>query len=441
MIAHPTITPASALPPAPPALDLSKHPCFNAKSKGKCARIHLPVAPKCNVQCNFCDRKYDCCNESRPGVTSSILSPGQALEYTRQVMARETRISVAGIAGPGDPFANAPETLETLRLLRESFPAILLCVATNGLELLEHVEELARLQVSHVTVTVNGVDPEIAGRSYAWVRYKRAIYRGRDAGRFIWERQAAAIRALKKHGLAVKINTIVVPGINDHHVPEIARTVKALGVDVLNCIPLCPVPTTPFGTIPEPTPAEIKEIRAQAAVHIPQMYHCTRCRADAVGLLGQDQSGEMASCLHACATGPTHPAQRRPYVAVASWEGVLVNQHLGEATHLWIFKQTPRGTELVESRVAPAPGGGPKRWEDLAETLKDCRLLLTSGIGGSPREILSKSGIVILELEGLIEEALTKIWKGDTVLAAMRRREPTGCGTAAGCAGPGTGCG
>lgn len=422
-------------------LDLSKHPCFNAKEKGKCARIHLPVAPKCNVQCNFCDRKYDCCNESRPGVTSGVLTPGQALEYTKQVLARESRISVAGIAGPGDPFANASETMETLRLLREQFPAILLCIATNGLELLEHVDELVKLQVSHVTVTVNGVDPEIAGRSYAWVRHNRAIYRGRAAGEYLWGRQKAAIELLKKRGMAVKINTIVTPGINDKHVPEIAATMRKLGVDVLNCIPLCPVESTPFGTIPEPTAAEMKMIRASAAAFIPQMYHCTRCRADAVGLLGQDQSAEFASCLHQCSTGPKHPSQRRPYVAVASWEGVLVNQHLGEATHLWIFKHTDKGTELVESRATPAPGGGTGRWEQLAETLKDCRLLLTSGIGGSPKEILSKAGINILEVEGLIDEALVKIWKGDDSLAVMKRRQPTGCGTGGDCSGPGTGCG
>jgi nitrogen fixation protein NifB len=428
-------------------LDLTKHPCFNAKSKGKCARIHLPVAPKCNVQCNFCDRKYDCCNESRPGVTSGLLSPQQAIEYTRQVLARESRISVAGIAGPGDPFANAEETLETLRLLRYEFPAILLCVATNGLALLEHVETLARLQVSHVTVTVNGVDPEIAGRAYAWVRYKRAIYRGRAAGAFLWDRQRAAIEALKRHGMAVKINTIVVPGVNDQHVAEIAATVKKLGADVLNCIPLCPVADTPFGAIPEPTAAEIKLIRAEAGTFLPQMYHCTRCRADAVGLLGQDRSAQFASCLHSCATGPTHPSQRRPYVAVASWEGVLINQHLGEATHLWIYKQTDRGAEFVESRAAPAPGTGMKRWEYLAATLGDCRLLLTSGIGGTPREVLSKSGIATLEVEGLIDEALQRVFKGDSALAVMRRRATTGCsasggaGEAGACAGPGTGCG
>src|SRR5512134_2449252 len=108
------------------ALDITKHPCFNEHAKGVCARVHLPVAPKCNIKCNYCDRRYDCVNESRPGVTSAVPSPVQALRYLNQVMAREPRTTVVGIAGPGDPFANADETLETLRLIRERFPEMLL---------------------------------------------------------------------------------------------------------------------------------------------------------------------------------------------------------------------------------------------------------------------------------------------------------------------------
>ena len=61
--------------------DLSKHPCFNRDSAGTCGRVHLPVAPKCNIMCNFCNRKYDCVSESRPGVTSAVLSPEQAVGY------------------------------------------------------------------------------------------------------------------------------------------------------------------------------------------------------------------------------------------------------------------------------------------------------------------------------------------------------------------------
>jgi len=422
-------------------LDTSRHPCFNPHVKGKCARIHLPVAPKCNIQCNFCDRKYDCMNESRPGVTSAILTPEQSIDYTRQVLARESRISVAGIAGPGDPFANPVQTMRTLQLLRQNFPAIILCVATNGLSILPYVDQLAELQVSHLTITINAVDPEIGQNIYSWVRDGTKIYRGADAARVLLDRQLAALAALKaKPNITVKINTIVIPGVNDFHVAAIAQTVKALGADVLNCIPLIPVADTAFEHYPEPTREQITAIRKVAAETIPQMYHCTRCRADAVGLLGQDKYAEFSSCLNACATNaPTHPSQRRQNIAIASWEGVLINQHLGEATHLWIYKPTPAGYEFVESRPAPASGAGGQRWVNLSETLHDCRLILCASCGPSPRTALAATGIQVLELEGLISDATHAIHRGQP-LQSMQRKKPSGCGTEQGCAGPGTGC-
>ncbi len=66
------------------ALDLTQHPCFNSEARHRTARMHLPVAPKCNIQCNYCNRKFDCVNESRPGVTSAVLTPRQAVNYLDQ---------------------------------------------------------------------------------------------------------------------------------------------------------------------------------------------------------------------------------------------------------------------------------------------------------------------------------------------------------------------
>ncbi len=199
-------------------LDITRHPCFNESAKGTCGRVHLPVAPECNIKCNYCNRKYDCVNESRPGVTSSVLTPKQAILYLEQVLERAPYTTVAGIAGPGDAFANPRVTMETLRLIREQFPDLLLCLATNGLNVGPYIEELASLNVSHVTITVNAIDPEIGAKIYSWVRDGKVIYRGIDAARLLLSRQLDAIAALKAAGIVVKVNTIVIQGVNDHHV-------------------------------------------------------------------------------------------------------------------------------------------------------------------------------------------------------------------------------
>jgi nitrogen fixation protein NifB len=274
--------------------DISKHPCFNAEARLRFGRVHLPVAPACNVQCNFCDRKYSCVNESRPGVTASVMTPAEALVYLGNVFSRRGDISVVGIAGPGDPFANAEATLTTLTLVRREYPEMLLCVATNGLGLTEHADALAALEVSHVTVTVNAVEEEIIGKIYAWVKFGGRTLKGGEAASALLRRQETAIRSLAEKGVLVKVNTIIIPGINETHIETVSRTVAEWGAETQNCIPLLPVSGTPFGSLIEPEPPLIHEIRAKARKWIPQMAHCTRCRADACGLLKEGRKDDPA---------------------------------------------------------------------------------------------------------------------------------------------------
>jgi nitrogen fixation protein NifB len=409
-------------------LNTDRHPCFNVAVKGECGRVHLPVAPKCNILCNYCNRKYDCVNESRPGVTSAVLKPKQAIAYLEKVLEAEPRITVAGIAGPGDPFANPKETLETIRLIRRRFPDLLLCLATNGLGLPPHLDELAELNVSHVTLTVNAVDPEIGAKIYSWVRDGKVIYRGLAAAEVLLERQLESIRGLKARGITVKINTIIIPGINDHHVQEVAARMADLGVDILNCMPMYPNADTPFGDVPEPLPEQMTGIRREAETIIPQMHHCTRCRADAVGLLDADRTDEFRGCLSACASSVPAAADR-PYVAVATQEGVLVNLHLGEAASFQIWRPQEGGFQMLEERPAPRPGGGADRWWTMAETMKDCRAVLVSGIGDTPEAVLSEAGVEPVVMNGFIDMALTAIYGGGELSGLKGRRR----GVAGGC--------
>jgi len=418
-------------------LDLSKHPCFNKEVKGQFGRVHLPVAPKCNIKCNYCNRKYDCVNESRPGVTSSVLSPEQSLEYMRKVLEKEPRISVAGIAGPGDPFANAEQTIETMRLLRREFPELILCLASNGMAIGPYVEELAEIGVSHVTVTVNAVDPAIGAKIYGWVRDGKIVYQGRQAAELLLARQLEAVRKLKASNITVKINSIIIPGINDHHIVEVAKKMQELGADLLNCMALFPNVGTPFGNIEQPSKEMVNSIRRTSEKFIPQMRHCTRCRADAVGLLDDDRTEEFRGCLSACAKkAPTPAALERPYVAVASMEGILVNQHLGEAEKFQIWKKYGESFRMVEERPAPETGGGLRRWIRLSKTLGDCQAVLISGIGETPHEILSKSGLKPLTMNGFIEEGLKRVFGGKDLSVLQARKES--CKSCSG--GNGAGC-
>ena len=424
-------------------MDLENHPCFNHKARLKNGRVPLPVAPRCNIQCNFCSRKYDCVNESRPGVTSQILEPGMALSFLRQIMKKREDISVVGIAGPGDPFANPDETIETLTLVRAVYPNILLCVASNGLNILPYISALKKIDLSHVTITVNAVDAKIGSRIYGWVRSDKHVYHGIDGAQILLDHQLHAIEELKNAGLTVKVNTVVIPGINDEHIESIAQTMKELKVDILNCIPFYPVEGSLFARLKEPDPGTITRIRQTAGRYLPQMDYCTRCRADAVGLLGEKDilgPGKLTE-----EENPPMPAtvinlsSSRPYLAVTSREGVLVNQHLGEADRVFIYDLQPDGqASLVAVRPTPVRGGGDQRWMQLSELISDCHTLLVNGIGPNPRRILGENGLRILEVEGLISDIASAIGQGQS-LHHFLKRQPQACGSE--CSGTGGGCG
>ena len=82
--------------------------------------------------------------------------------------------------------------------------------------------------MSHVTVTLNAVDPDVGAKIYSWVRDGKVVYRGREAAELLLSRQLEAIKGLKERDILVKINTIVIPGVNDHHIQAITDVVSAM---------------------------------------------------------------------------------------------------------------------------------------------------------------------------------------------------------------------
>ncbi len=281
------------------------------------------------------------------------------------------------------------------------------------------------------------IDPDVGGQIYKWVRDSdRQVYRGRPAGELLLERQFESIRGLKERGITVKVNTILVPGVTLDGIADVARVAAELGADTMNALPLYPVDGTPFGELDAPTLAEISQARQDAGAHIDQMTHCQRCRADAVGLLGADHDDDAVMRLMAAKQRTTE----RPYIAVCTQEGFLVNQHLGGADFVCIYENkdingriTPM---LVEKRPTPPEGGGAGRWAKLAGVISDCRALICHQLGEAPRLVLQAAGVSVFESDGLIADAVTDVFAGRTPRRALPARD---CETS--CAGPGTGCG
>ncbi len=261
---------------------LQEHPCFSTNGSCGFGRIHLPVAPRCNIQCAFCDRQYDCANESRPGVTSAIISPQEAAARTAEAIRRESRIRVAGIAGPGDSLAN-PETLETLALLRQQLPDLILCLSTNGLLVEQYIDQLAALRLDTITITINAFSEETAARLYTAVRWNDQPLPTSEGLPLLLAQQRKALRLCAQAGIAVKVNTVLVPGINDGEIIHIARQAAQAGAVRMNVMPL--IPCGAMAASKAPTAQQLQDARAAAGQYIRQFTHCRQCRADACGLL------------------------------------------------------------------------------------------------------------------------------------------------------------
>jgi len=285
-------------------------------------------------------------------------------------------------------------------------------------------------------LTINAVDPDVTAKIYKWVRFDKHVYRGEEGAKLLLQRQLACIPLLKAKEITVKINSIIIPGINEDHIEEVARVCAGLGADVINCIPLIPTAETPFAEVEKPDSKLIFRVRTLASEHLKLMSHCARCRADAAGLLGQDLT-EVHALMKEYASRLDLDTTDRPYVAVATNEGLLVNQHLGEARSFYLYRQTPKGFQFLEERTAPKPGSGDQRWVDMARILKDCRALLVSGVGETPKSILKSCGVHVVEMTGLIDEGLEGIYN-NRVIRSMAKPDAFKCGS--GCKGTASGC-
>jgi nitrogen fixation protein NifB len=179
-------------------------------------------------------------------------------------------------------------------------------------------------------------------------------------------------------------------------------------------------------------------LRREAGKRLRQMSHCGRCRADAAGLIGEQNRVDIEELLRESVTAK--PAAERPYIAAASMEGLFVNRHLGEALSFWIFALEKGKMVLKEQRSAPPPGTGDARWEALADTLDDCFAILFADCGENPKRILESRGFALVSGEGLISDIAGYLFRGKKIPKIYHAK--TGrCGAGEGCTGTGGGCG
>lgn len=184
--------------------------------------LRVSVTDRCDFRCVYCMAEAP---EFLP--KAEILT----LEETRRLCAAFVRKGVERlrITG-GEPLVrrNVLGLFEQLGALISTGELKELTLTTNGSQLPKLARGLAAAGVKRINVSLDTLDPEKFRAVTRWGELD-AVLRGVDA----------ALEA----GLAVKINTVALKGVNDHEFPDLVRWAHGRGMD------LTLIETMPMGGI------------------------------------------------------------------------------------------------------------------------------------------------------------------------------------------------
>jgi len=391
-----------------------EHPCYNPGAH-EFARMHIPVAPRCNISCNYCNRKFDCVNESRPGVTSEVLTPEEAFEKFLEVKEKMSNLRVVGIAGPGDALANIDNTRKSIKLIQSVCDKTIICLSTNGLLIPTYFDRIINLNIKHVTITINTIRPEVGAKIYRYVYFEGRRYYGEEGAEILIKNQLQGLKMLADAGILCKVNIVMIKGINDEYIEETVKHVKSLGAAMTNIMPLIPAEGSKFENMPLVSNHELTEMRKKCGIHLKQMYHCQQCRADAIGKLTEDRSIEFRKESTKINEEEIIP-ERKIRLAVSSTSGNIIDQHFGHSKQFYIFEYEQNKIKFLEARKVEKYCNGAEcdtenKIEKIISVLNDCQMVLSMRIGYEPKKKLILNNIIPIETYDLVEKGILEAVK------------------------------
>jgi nitrogen fixation protein NifB len=213
------------------------------------------------------------------------MSPSVAIKRVFEEKMKRPNLQIAAISGPGEPLANR-QTFETFRGIRALDKNIEFCLSTNGVLLEQSANQLKELDVKVITISIHTVNTKTATKIYDWAIYNKKKLYGIEMAKYIINQQIKGIQTATKIGIKVKANSILIPGINDKELENLAMSLVKNGVEIQNIVPL--VPYDKMSNIRAPNPEEIIAAKKRASQYLMQFDHCAQCRSDIVGIPGKD---------------------------------------------------------------------------------------------------------------------------------------------------------
>jgi len=178
-----------------------------------------------------------------------------------------------------------------------------------------------------------------------------------------------------------------------------------------------------------PSAQELKALQDSCEGEMNMMRHCRQCRADAVGLLGEDRSSEfttekimemevnydsdgrkayqqkveeerqakVAAKQDELAALAGEVSDIKLLVAVATKGSGLINEHFGHAKEFQVYELSTAGAKFVGHRRVDLYCQGGYGEEDSLSTIiraiNDCHAVFVAKIGGCPKSDLKEAGI------------------------------------------------
>lgn len=186
--------------------------------------LRVSVTDRCDMRCVYC------MSETMSFLPKADILTFEELDRLCAAFIRNgvTRIRITG----GEPLVRRDIDLFFQALGRwlhgrdDSGHLDELTLTTNGSLLADHADALARAGVRRVNISLDSLDPE---------RFRRITRRG------VLDQTLNGIRAARAAGLAVRINTVAMAGVNDDEFDTLLAWCGEIGAD------LCLIETMPMG--------------------------------------------------------------------------------------------------------------------------------------------------------------------------------------------------
>lgn len=341
------------------------------------------------------------------------LMPAEGLALLDAAMSQDGEpITTVAISGPGDPLATPEVTLSFIREIKARYPHLTIGLRTYGLGSEGLATRLAEAGVTHVELLVDGVRKEILEKLYAWIRPGSKTLKLSEGVSILLAEQRSGVSALTFHGIHVSIITTLYPGFNIDHTGIIAEEMLELGAQSMALIPY---KATPGAEVKLVSPSEEERAMAaqKASTHLPLCEAYFTYTSPRAGIDPQDSQ-----------TSIFKPSLKRPHLAVTSMSGMEVDLHLGHAEQFLIYGRREDGLCcLLEARQAPLKGTGDKRWQNVAETLADCFMLITESAGEKPKNILAEQGLHVYTTDDEISGLVDAIFNGNDKKKKKKMKE------------------